>query len=87
MKDGGKALHLTFDVADNLLPQRKRPKTITYEQAVSMSKPRRCNVPWDRMGGTLACDLCTNQRYTLKHVTCMSSDEPPLFRPRPREDF
>ena len=71
---------------DYLLPEQKKPKLLTYEQATAMRRPRRCNVPWHRLGGAMCCDLCTCQQFSVKHVTCMSSDEPPLFRPRQDAD-
>jgi len=66
---------------DELLPERTKPRTLTYEQARTLTKPRRCHVPWERMGGAICCDQCVNQSFTLRHVTCLSSDEPPLFQP------
>ena len=71
---------------DYLAPERKKPKLLTYEQATAMRRPRRCNVPWHRMGGAMCCDLCTCQQFSVNHVTCMSSDEPLLFRPRQDAD-
>ena len=71
---------------DYLAPERKKPRPLTYEQARAMRRPRRCNVPWHRLGGAMCCDLCTCQSFSLKHVACMSSDEPPLFRPRQDAD-
>ena len=67
---------------DYLAPERKKPKLLTYEQARAMNRPRRCNVPWHRLGGAECCDHCTNQSFTIKHVLCLSSDDPPVFRPR-----
>ena len=52
-----------------------------------MTRPRRCNVPWYYLGGALCCDLCTSQSFTRKHVTCLSSDEPRLFRSRLVEEM
>ena len=71
---------------DYLRPEQKKPKLLTYEQATAMRRPRRCNVPWHRLGGAMCCDLCTCQSFSVKHVTCMSSDEPLLFRPRQDAD-
>lgn len=65
----------------DLAPDRRKPRVLSYEKARDAVKPRRCNVPWDRQGGRSCCDLCVNQSFTAKHVTCMSSEEPPLFRP------
>jgi len=77
-------LRLAID-DDYLSPERKPPRLLTYERAQAMRRPRRCNVPWHRQGGALCCDLCTNQSFTLRHVCCLSGDEPPLFRPRQRD--
>ena len=71
---------------DYLLPDRRRPRVLTYERAREAVKPRRCNVPWDRRGGRSCCDLCVNQYLTAKHVACIASEESPLFRPR-RKDW
>jgi hypothetical protein len=67
---------------EHLKPNRKPPAPLTYETAAAMTRPRRCNVPWERMGGHIICELCLSQCESLKHVTCLSSDEPRLFRPR-----
>ena len=71
---------------DYLAPARKRPAMLTYEQATSIRRPRRCNVPWHRQGGALCCDQCANQSFSVRTVHCASSDDPPRFQPRKREE-
>ena len=73
---------------DYLAPNRKRPPMLTYEQAVSIRRPRRCNVPWHRQGGALCCDQCVNQVFGdhPMRVFCTASEDPPVFRPRNREE-
>ena len=80
-------MNVTPDDPGYLQPDRKPPRQLTYEQAAAMTRPRRCNVPWHRLGGALCCDLCASQSVSVKHVTCASSDEPALFRPRPRPEW
>lgn len=71
--------------SDALLPSRAVPAPLSYETAAAMRRPRRCHVPWHRRGGCLCCDLCTSQAFSGRQVVCLSSDDPPLFRPFPEE--
>lgn len=71
---------------DYLTTTRKRPPMITYEQATTIRRPRRCNVPWHRQGGALCCDQCVNQCFGVRTVHCAASEDPPQFRPRRREE-
>jgi hypothetical protein len=73
---------------DYLAPTRKRPPMLSYEQAQTMTRPRRCNVPWHRQGGAICCELCVNQYFggVPRQVGCAASEDPPLFRPRQREE-
>jgi hypothetical protein len=75
-------------VDDYLTATRKRPPMLTFEQAVTLRRPRRCNVPWHRQGGALCCDQCVNQVFggVPLRVFCAASEDPPLFRPRSREE-
>ena len=66
---------------DELRPDDTKPRPLTYEQARTLTKPRRCNVPWHRLGGSFCCDHCASQAFSVRHVECLSSDEPRLFRP------
>ena len=70
------------DELDYLTAEPTPPKMLTWYQAHTIRRPRRCNVPWHRLGGAECCDHCTNQSFTIKHVLCLSSDDPPVFRPR-----
>lgn len=79
-------IHQQLD--DYLTATRKRPQMLTYEQADAMRRPRRCNVPWERQGGALCCELCVNQVFGHAPLTvhCAASEDPPLFRPPSREE-
>ena len=71
---------------DYLTINRKRPPMLTYEQAATIRRPRRCNVPWHRRGGALCCEQCANQSFSVRTVHCASSDDPPRFQPSKREE-
>ena len=71
---------------DYLTLKPKRPPMLTYDQATTIRRPRRCNVPWHRQGGALCCEQCANQSFSVRTVHCASGDEPPRFQPRQREE-
>ncbi len=75
-------MNLVSEGAEYNLPERRKPRSLTYEQARTTTHPRRCNVLWYRRGGALCCDLCDRQAFEAKQVYCESDDDPPLFRSR-----
>jgi hypothetical protein len=73
---------------DYLALKPKRPPTLTWERAEVMRRPRRCNVTLHRQGGAICCELCLNQVFGghPMQVGCAATEDPPLFRPRSREE-
>jgi hypothetical protein len=76
----------TLDEGFECLRPVAPPKILRAKTAATLRRPRRCNVPWHRRGGTLTCDLCANQKFGRITVHCLATEDPPLFRPRRDKD-